>query len=733
MRLRKLSLLPLLLAILMACTSAVPAADKKPLTVEDLVSGLTGPLPSQVRWSPDGQTVSFLLSEDKERTLWAVDVASGEKRVLVGHEQLKALMPSPKEITANVREEEFLLRYRVPSYLWSPDSKSILFTWAPGLVLIDLESGATRALLPDRRAVRDPKFSPDGTWVAFIYQHNLWAVPAEGGEPFPLTTGGNQNLLRGELDWVYPEELGVRTGHHWSPDSKRIAFLELDENPVPTYAFTDMATPAAPTDFMRYPKAGDPNPRARVGIVEIEKARQAGSGLTDTEILWLDRAAEYIPRIAWVDEGRLAVQLLDRRQRELELVLLDTAAGRSATLLRESDHYWVDVTDDLTFLSDKEFLWTSARDGYRHIYFYGPNGPRALTAGAWEVLAIEGVDQEGGWVYYRSKEDNPLGADLYRIQLDGTGKQRLSGDGGTSTVVMNPAASAYVETHSSREKPPTMTLRRPASGGATVLGESRSLEEYALETPEALELKTTDGALVRGWLFKPAAMEPGKKVPAIVYIYGMPHVPTIRDAWGGQRFLYHQWLAQEGFVVMQIDDRTSSRSGHQHATEGKFNVGPVAHADYRLGVKHLRSLPYVDADRIGIWGWSGGGFSTTFALTHSTLFKAGIAVAPVTDWRLYDSIYTERYMGLPQEQPDAYKRTSAVEAAGELHGRLFLIHGDSDDNVHIHNSLMLADALIKAGKSYDLLIYPNKTHGLRGRQTRKHLYRAMLEFWKKYL
>jgi len=759
-RFRSLLLLALLTSLPLFGLGA--EADKKPLRLEEIFSdvGLLGRRPTQLRWSPNGRLLTYILQADdgEQRDLWAVDAVSGDKHVLVSYEQLTKLAPTAEQATTDERERERLLRYSVAAYVWSPDSKSILFTSAGQLYLFDLAAGEAQLLAPAKRAVGDPKFSPDGKLISFVYQHDLWAVPVAGGEEKRLTVGGNENVLHGDLDWVYPEEFHVRTGYHWSPDSRRIAFLEIDQHPVPTYPITDLVAVQAPVDAQRYPKAGDPNPKVRVGIVDVQAALTREDGATGPETIWLDRTAEYIPRITWVNADRIAAQLLDRAQQELELVVTTAASGRSRSVLTERDPFWINITNDLRFLSGgARFLWTSERTGFRHIYLYTLSGemvgqltgthprncqrkgapvePDWLCSGGsdWEVNEIVGVDEENSWVYYTANEANSLGRSLYRVKLDANRPELLTAERGTHDIVMNSAASAYADTSSGLTAVPELHVHHLASGLTTRVHSARAVDAFQTVEPELMELKAPDGALVRGLLLKPRSLEPGQHYPALMYVYGGPHAPTIRDAWLGNRFLFHQYLAQQGFVVFYVDDRASSIPGHRHEAALHRNYGPAALADHRVAVAYLRSLSFVDPERIGLWGWSGGGFSTCFALTHSDLFKVGIAVAPVTDWRLYDSIYTERYMGLPQEEPEAYRKTSAVEAAGNLQGRLLLLHGDADDNVHIQNTIRFVDALIQAGQPYDLRVYPRKTHALRGAGTQLHVHRTLADYLREHL
>ncbi len=638
--------------------SAQAQTAKKPLSIELIYGGeLSAPSPSQVRWTPEGN-LSFFLSSDGGRDLWLFDSASGEKRILVGADELERIAPSPTQATQDERERTRRTRFGVAAYHWSPDGGSLLFTSSGQIVLYKVRDKKDTPLAPSKVGVLDPKFSPDGKMISFVYEHDIWVVPTAGGEEKQRTFGGHDLLLHGDLDWVYPEELNVRTGYHWSPDSRHIAFLEMDESPVPIYPITEEVSRQPSVDLQRYPKSGDPNPKVRVGIVEI------GSGRT----AWIDRAAEYIPRIDWVDPDTVAVQLLDRDQHELELIHVNPATGRSRSVFIEQDDGWVSVTNDLTYLKDgAQFLWTSERSGFRHIYLYEAEGRliKQLTDGDWQVVGIDGLDEAGGWVYFSANKDNPIGRDFYRVKLDGTGLERLTREKGTHRIDLSPKTTAYLDNYSSMTDPGGTTLHNLTSGKTMPFEERRAMDEFDLVEPEYKMLDTPDGAKVSLLLLKPQKLEANKKYPVLVYVYGMPGASTIRDAWPGNRGLFHQFLLQNGYIVAQIDDRTSAIWGHKYAVLGDHNIGPLAIRDHEVAVDYLKTLPYVDGDRMGVWGWSGGGFTTTFHMTHSKLFKVGIAGAPVTDWHLYDSIYTERYMGTPQDDPEAYEETSSVKAAAD--------------------------------------------------------------------
>ena len=720
--------LPLLLFLLAVLAIHTPLLGERELRLEEIFSetGLTRPAPTHFQWSPDGRRLTFILPQEAraKRDLWEVDPETGAKRVLVSQRRLGRLAPGAQEAASDEREKERLLRYNVAAYHWSPDSKSILFASSGRLYLYHLSSQRVRPIAPEKQNIRDPKFSPNGRWISFIHGHDIWLAPASGGAERRLTSGATADLLHGDLDWIYPEEFGLREGYRWSPDSKRVAFLEFDQSAVPSHPILSLSSIQPSLAMQRYPRPGDPNPRVRLGIIE------ARPGAKNQRIVWVQGRAEYTPRFGWVSDEQVYVQRLNRAQNHLRLEFADAVDGRARVVHAERDPYWINITNDLRFLrASDEFLWTSERSGFRHIELYSFDGKRKreLTAGEWEVKSIRGVDEVQGWVYYTSNEDNPLGADLYRIGLDGSRKQRLTTAAGTHAVSMNSANTAYYDRFSARQIPPRWEAHSLASGRRTLIHETSGLEEFRLVKPEPVTWITPDQALVRGMLLKPPSLEPGKKYPLLVYVYGGPRVPTIRDAWQPSRgrYFFHQYLARKGYVIAYVDDRTSSRLGHRYETAARFNYGPVAVRDYVFAVEQLGKLDFVDPERIAIWGWSGGGFSTCFALTHTKQFKLGIAVAPVTDWRLYDSIYTERYMGDPRKQAEAYRRTSAVEAAANLYGRLLLVHPTADDNVHLRNTLNMVSALIQAGKPYDLLLYPGKTHSIDGQKTRLHLYQSI--------
>jgi dipeptidyl-peptidase-4 len=710
------------------------------LTLEKIFSrqGIEGSPPSEIQKRPDGKFVTYLLprADDPDlRDLGRIETAGGKKSILVKAEEMSKLAPTTDRATPDERERERRQRYSVAGYRWCSDSQTILFSGSGSLFLYDTLRGSMRALAPEITDADDAKCSPDARWVSFVSRNDLWIAPTSAGKPRRLTFGASETILHGALDWVYQEEFQARSGYFWSPDSLKIAFIEMDENRVPTYPIPSLLGPSPGLDLQRYPRAGDPNPTVRVGVVRVDSKRKR------PRPKWLPLTAEYFPRFSWADGERLSVQTLDRAQQNLELGLFDVERNRYYPILSEQDENWINIHDDLRFLAEgKEFLWTSERSGFRHIYHYGVDGAlrSQLTDGDWQVGAVvDFVASESGnegWIYFTSNESNPLGADLFRVPLSGGDRQKLTDGQGTHAPGPIPAPGVYVDTYSSVDTPRAVSLVDSSSGRTNSIYTPPDLSEFALRKPEISELATPDGQSIRVQILKPSDFDPAKKYPLIAYVYGGPAAPTIRDAWMSRgRGLFHHYLATQGFVVAQIDDRASSVLGHKHESALAKDYGPTALRDQLTAIEFLKQKPFIDPDRIGIWGWSGGGSSTCFALTHSEVFKAGVAVAPVTDWHLYDSIYTERYMGLPDENAEAYKRTSIIEAAANLSGRLLLVHGTSDDNVHIENTYRFIDALTAAGKPYDLQIYPGKTHSIRGHDARLHLYRAIERYFKDHL
>jgi len=698
-------------------------AQKKPVTIEALTAQRP-PQPAQPVWAPDGARFAYL----EGRRLWLYEVSSRSRRELVSLDALEAAATKvpPPEVSAwrnrNVREQ---------TLQWTPSGREILISAGGDLFLFRPQAAGWTQLTATPEAERNPKLSPDGRWISFCRGHELYVLEIASQKVTPLTSDSSPTLWNAEADWVYPEELNLETAYWWSPDSTRLAYLQFDLSREPLYPQTDLLPLRPLFEPERYPKAGDPNADVRLGVISVDRP-----GRTH----WLDLGQTrdtLLARVAWLPTSRsLAVQRLNRIQNHLDLLLADAQTGASKVVLEEADPHWVNVTNDLRFLkSGQEFLWSSERSGFRHLYRYSIDGrPLAqLTRGDWEVTEVAGVDEATGQVFYLSTQESPLERHLYRVPLDASAPQRLSQAPGFHSVSMAPGCAYYLASFSNLTTPPRRTLHRSDGTEWAVFQESdrKALETYDLLPAEILQVKAPDGALLYARLVKPAGFQPAKKYPAIVLVYGGPHAQSVRNAWSGLNF--EQVLAHRGFLVWQLDNRGSSGRGHRFESAVFRNFGAQELEDQKAGLRHLISMGFVDLARIGIHGWSFGGYMTLYSLLNAPdLFAAGIAGAPVTDWRNYDTIYTERYMGLPSENADNYRRSSPVHSAANLKARLLLIHNFEDDNVLFQNTLQMAAALERAGKQFSMLIYPQKAHGLTG-PLRTHLNQTMLSFFEETL
>ncbi|RYY18303.1 MAG: S9 family peptidase [Cytophagaceae bacterium] len=587
-------------------------------------------------------------------------------------------------------------------------------------------------------------FSPDGKRVAFTRDNNLFVKDLATSQETAVTTDGRQNqLINGSTDWVYEEEFGFAQGFFWSPDSKYLAYYTFDESQVPEYDMQEWGG-LYPTEYrFKYPKAGEKNSIVRVSTYEVAGARTTRMDVGP-------EPDQYLPRVLWTaTPGLLSVQRLNRLQNKLEILHADARTGQSQVVLTDTNPAYVEINDDLRYLpGGRQFLFTSEKDGYQHLYLHELNGRlvRQITKGPWEISAINGFDAATGTVYYTSTEGSALQRHLWRINLSGQGKQRLSdAGGGTDVVNMSPDCRYFLNTHSAAGVPPVVSLRAGRTGQLVKTLEDnarlrQTLAEYDLGQHEFFTFKTSEGTELNAWMIKPSNFDPAKKYPVLMYVYGGPSFGTIStqtvldNAGGGtafDRYLWHQLLAEQGYLVVSVENRGTSGRGAAFRKATYAQLGRLETIDQGEGAKYLATLPFVDKARIGIWGWSYGGYMTSLAMTkNAALFKMGIAVAPVTNWRYYDTVYTERFLKTPQLNPGGYDNNSPVQFAQNLTGKFLLIHGTGDDNVHFQNSIALVDALIKANKDFQTLYYPNRNHGISGGNTRLHLYRQMTEFVK---
>ncbi|MFO0980983.1 MAG: S9 family peptidase [Planctomycetota bacterium] len=565
------------------------------------------------------------------------------------------------------------------------------------------------------------QLSPDGRFASYVRGNNLFLRDTEGSPERPLSKDGSEALRYGKLDWVYQEEVygrGNYQGAFWSPDSKRLAYLRLDGTLVPRHTIVDHLPQHQGIEELQYPKAGDQNPQARLGVV-----RAIGGATT-----WLD-LSRYDPdllivRVQWTpDSKHLLVQIQDREQTWLDLDEGDPDSGSVRVLIHEQSKSWVNVLDGLRWLEDGTFLWQSERSGHQHVYHYAADGTleNPVTQGDWDVKSILRLDEKLERLWFTSNKDGAVDANAYVIDLDGENLARLTSDRGSHSVTFNEDASYFLDRFSSVTTPPEMRLCKSDGSIVKVLAQAEipALKEYKTGKRELLEIPARDGFLMDATILKPTDFNPQKSHPVWIMTYSGPDAPSVRNAWNGSA--WDQFLAERGFIVFQVNNRTSSGKGLVAIETCYQQLGVQELRDLEDAVAWLCKNPWADAARVGITGWSYGGFMTAFALTHSKAFRLGIAGAGVYDWRNYDTIYTERYMRTPQHNPKGYADTSCVEAAAQLSGHLLLLHGSIDDNVHLQNTMQFIYALERSGKTFDLMIYPKSRHGIGDPELRWHM------------
>jgi len=680
-----------------------------------------------------------------------MDAATGERKMLVDAATLQSLMQPEKKKAVQATG---LARVGEESYLWAPDGRSLLFIGSDSMAVLDLGTMKRKELVSGSKEIEDPKFSPDSKWISFVGGENLWVVNIESGKAKQLTAGGNEALLKGELDWVYPEELDCRTAYWWSPDSSKIAYYEMNEKPVERYPIVDMSSPKGAVEYTRYPEAGTANPIVRVGVVAVDGAgvRTSSRGAAEGDVpptRWMETGTDtdvYLPRVNWLTDSRhVAIQRLNRAQNRLDLLFCDAATGASKRILTQTDKYWINISDDLYFFSDKKrFLWSNEETGFRHYYLYDMAGKQLeqLTSGDWGITGPGGfgpgaashpaVDEADGYVYFMSNKANVTGSQLYRVSLGDKSVTQVTQGAGTHDVLIAPETFDFVDTFSDAMTPPRQDLDRADGTRVSTINENKvaELEEYHLSPVEFRNLKADDGTKLYAMMIKPPDFTPSKKYPVLIAVYGGPEAQQVRNAWGGVTFLWHEMLAEKGYIIFTVDNRGSYNRGHAFETPIYHHFGRIELEDQLVGVNYLKSLPYVDGSRIGIWGWSYGGYMTLYSMTHAEgVFKAGVSVAPVSDWHLYDTIYTERYMGTPQDNPEGYRDSSPVNAASSLSGKLMMVHGTGDDNVHFANTSEMINELIDSQRyPANLMVFPGRGHPISDHNARVELFEGITRF-----
>lgn len=761
-----LTLVALLALGILPAASAVAGPPER-LTLERLFSGpdLAGASLRSARFSPDGKLVTYLQgsAESKDRLdLWAHDIATGRNALLVDSRSLVANEGtlSPEEEARRERQRTVALA-GIVDYQFSADSRLLLIPIAGDLFLYDLKApragSAVHRLTSTAAAETDARFSPRGRFVSFVREQNLYVIEVATGRETAVTREGAGLVSFGMAEFIAQEEMDRDTGYWWSPDERMIALTRVDESTVDEVERFEIYAETVRVIRQRYPAAGRPNAR-----VDLWVATLAGSATSLRELPAAAASEGYLARVAWFPDSRaLAVQRQTRDQKRLELLKVDTASGAARRLLEERSDTWVELHDELTFLKGQPaFLWASYRSGHKHLYLYDLDGKllRPVTAGEWMVVgdsrerAIEGIDEAKGLVYFTANRDTPIERHLYAAPLTGSSDtagieariRRLTEGAGWHSVSMAGDAQRWLDTFSTPDTPPSLTLRhttgkRPSALVANTLGAGHPYAPYlaAHRTPEFGTLRAADGQVMHFTMLKPLGFDPSKRYPVIVEVYGGPGVQRVQRAWGGY---YRQYLAQQGFVVFMLDNRGSGNRGRAFETALYHRMGSIEIEDQVKGVDYLRSLTFVDPARIGVWGWSYGGYMALMAMVRAPEhFAAGVSGAPVTDWRLYDTHYTERYMGVPEagspeSNPEGYRDGNVMTHAAALKGPLLVMHGMADDNVLFTHSTALFKRLQDLGKPFEVMPYPGSKHALlRFPTTGLHGYRTISDFFVRTL
>jgi dipeptidyl-peptidase-4 len=678
-------------------------------------------VPGKVAYAPDGRSVTFLFSQrgDLQRDLWSLDLKTGARA---------PLPPPPAEAVtdANVSRAEALRRERqrlretgITEYTWAEAAMVLLVPMRGSL--FRLYGGRWERLT---EGALDAQISRDGERVFFVRDGEVWCWDQTGERC--LTTGAAPGITHGLAEYIAQEELDRSTGYWVSRDQRTLAFAEVDERHIPVYPIVHQGKAVVEVEEHRYPFAGAANARVRLGVVAV-----AGGA----PVQWLDLGSEdiYLARVAWHPDHRLLVQVLARDQRRLELRAYPPGGGKAKILLVEESDRWVNLHQDLRFVEGTgEFIWASERDGFKHLYLYAGDGRlvRRLTAGDWPVGATVALDEPRRQLYFTAAVETPVERHLYRVALEGGAPVRLTHEAGIHQAVMAPDCSSFVDFHDSRSSPPSFTIR---SLDGAVLHQLHAPAPIDLDLvpPSLHTFQTNDGARLHAAVYRSPAATPA---PIIVAVYGGPHAQTVVDSWALTVDLRAQALAMLGFVVLKVDNRGSAGRGlvFEEAIAGR--LGDLEIRDQVEGVRWLAGLGFADAARVGIYGWSYGGYLTAMALVKAAeVFKVGVAGAPVTGWDGYDTAYTERYMGTPAGNSEGYRESAVMTHAANLAGRLLLVHGMLDENVHFRHTARLMNAFIAANRPYDLLIYPNERHMPRSERDRVAMETRILEYFQRHL
>jgi dipeptidyl-peptidase-4 len=629
------------------------------------------------------------------------------------------------EFSAN--EEKVLLATQTES-IYRHSSQSFYYVY-------DISSGKLDSLSTDGKQ-QLATFSPTRNQVAFVFENKMHIQNFDDPNSGLITFGKGMDdaFIAGAVDWVYEEEFSFHKGFEWSPDGNHIAYYQTDEREVPLFSMDLFGKALYPSEYeFKYPKAGEPNSKVNIHVFDVNTK--------DDQAIALGEDYEYIPRIKWTRaNAELVIFSMNRIQDKLNLWKVKAGSAKANLLFEEKAPCYIEINDDLRFLKDGSFIWTSEKDGYKHIYHIGANGKekKQVTKGEWPVTQFYGIDENSKRLYYQSAEGSPVERAVYSVKLNGKGKKKLSTQTGWNGAEFSNGMKYYINTYSSKDIPTYQTLHNSSGKELRIITSNdylkTELKKYNLAGKEFFNFNTEEGVNLNGWMMKPFDFDPKKEYPVLMFVYGGPGAQTVKNQYDGYNHFYYQSLANEGYLIVSVDNRGTGARGRDFRTVTYKELGKYETMDQIAAAKYLGSLDYVDADRIGIWGWSYGGYMSSLCITKGAdVFKMAMAVAPVTNWRFYDSIYTERYMRTPQENPKGYDDNSPVNHVSKLEGSYLLVHGSADDNVHVQNTMRMVDALVEADKQFDLFIYPDKNHGIYGGNTRYHLYKKMTNFIKENL
>jgi len=715
---------------LVAVSTSFP--QKRQLTLDDifLSEKFTPEKVENVRWKPDGSAFAFtkINPSNSLPDIYLFDIQSLAEKLFLSSDKL---VYNGKKI-------------QMSSYEWTDDGKYFIIRgpeksiWRHSrmspVYLFNIESGEILGLASEHPGLKGAKLSPNGKFAGYVKEHNIYFVELSTGKETQLTFDGNENILNGEFDWVYEEEFAIADGWQWSPDGNKIAFWKFDQTRVKEFFLIDEMYAYNKVMPLKYPKAGEQNAIVKIGVIDL-KTKQT---------IWIDTGENddiYLPRMYWMNPmDLLGIIKLNRLQNEISLLMADAETGKTNTILIETDSCWVDVEDNhlIPIQSEEKFLWVSEKSGYRHIYLYDYSGKliNQVTSGDWEVTSLQGYSEKDRVVYFYGKKDGVINQHIYRVNIDGSSLFKISEQSGWHEAIFSPDYKYFIHSCNSTSIPLKVYLRKTSGEPVSTLRENNlpALTEYKLGKVTIESLSTSDGVDLNYMIIYPDDFDRSKKYPVIIYGYGGPGSQNVIESWKGSRQLWHRMMANKGFIIFTMDNRGTGGRGKSFKNLSYKDLGKWVVNDHIEAAKFLASLPYVDSKRIGVWGWSGGGTLTLHLMTRATdYFKSGISVAANTDFLLYDTIWSERYLGLPQDNTEVYVNSSAKTYAHLLKGNLLLVHGMEDDNVHYQHTMQMAKKLQDAGKQFELMLYPNKNHSIQGAETQRHLYEMMTNFFLRTL